>query len=135
MNDLIKDLEGLRLSAYLCSAGVWTIGYGHTKDVKEGNTITLEEAEALLLDDLKEYKQAVDIAVNVSMKPNQEEALVSLCYNIGVSAFKKSTLVKKLNEGLVLDAAMEFPKWSKVQGERSKGLLRRRIREASLFLT
>ena len=65
---LIKKFEGCELEAYKCAAGVWTIGYGHTKDVKEGNSITKEDAESMLVHELQEYCSDVDIAVKVDLK-------------------------------------------------------------------
>lgn len=132
---LVKDFESLRLTAYKCPADVWTIGWGHTKGVNQGDEITVEQAEQLLREDLAEFKAAVDKAVEVHLSETEMEALVSLCYNIGIGAFSKSTLVKKLNDNLRLEAAMEFPKWSKIGSTRSKGLLRRRMKEATLFLS
>ena len=135
MNNLIQAFEGCRLTAYKCSAGKWTIGFGHTEGVKQGDEITQQYAHQLLDEDLVIYQLAVDKAVDVQLNANQMEALVSLCYNIGVGAFSRSTLVKRLNEGDYLAAAMEFTKWSKVGKRRSKGLLRRRAAELRLFLS
>jgi lysozyme len=132
---LIEQFEGLRLTAYKCPAGVWTIGYGHTEGVKQGDKITIEEANQLLAEDTEKFRNAVDEAVDTHLTPDQMTALTSLCYNIGIRAFTNSTLVKKLNEGDKLAAAMEFPKWSKAGGKRLRGLLRRRMAEAELFLT
>lgn len=132
---MIARFEGLRLTAYKCPAGVWTIGYGHTEGVKEGDEITREQAERMLFDDTEQYRLAVDKAVSITLNYNEMEALTSLCYNIGIRGFTNSTLVNKLNQGDKLGAAMEFPKWSKIGRERSRGLLRRRMAEAELFLT
>lgn len=132
---MIKDFEGLRLTAYKCSAGIWTIGWGHTDGVKQGDKITLEQAEEMYRVDTHIRREAVDAVVDVELTNGQFSALVSLCFNIGNSAFTKSTLVKKLNEGDMLGAAMEFQKWSKIGPDRSKGLLRRRFLEAAEFLS
>lgn len=131
---MLKEFEGLRLTAYKCSAGVWTIGWGHTSGVKQGDKITLEQAESFYAEDYAIAKGIVDNVVDVELTENQFEALVSLSFNIGINAFRKSTLVKLLNTGDYLSAAMEFQKWSKVNGVRSKGLLRRRFLEALMFL-
>ena len=131
---IIKRFEGLRLSAYKCPGDVWTIGYGHTKGVKPGDVITKEEAERLFENDIAIYRNAVDRAVNVEISAKQMDALTSLCYNIGIGAFTRSSLLRKLNGGDKLAAAMEFPKWSKSGGRRLRGLLRRRMAEAELFL-
>ena len=133
--NIIARFEGLRLTPYMCPAGIMTIGYGHTDNVKITDVLTREEAEKLLLEDTETYRLAVDNAVNIYLNSNQMEALTSLCYNIGIRAFTNSTLVKKLNSGDKLAAVMEFPKWSKIKSVRSKGLLRRRMAEAELFLT
>lgn len=131
---MIKDFEGLRLTAYKCSAGKWTIGWGHTNGVKQGDKITLEQAEAFHEEDYAIAKGIVDDVVDVELTENQFEALVSLSFNIGINAFRKSTLVKLLNTGDYLSTSMEFQKWSKVDGVRSKGLLCRRYAEAAMFL-
>lgn len=132
---MIKDFEGLRLTAYKCSAGIWTIGWGHTDGVKQGDKITVEQAEELYRVDTQIRREAVDAVVDVELTNGQFNALVSLCFNIGISAFTKSTLVKKLNDGDMLGTAMEFQKWSKIGTDRSKGLLRRRCLEAAEFLS
>lgn len=94
---LIKGFEGLRLKAYKCSAGVWTIGYGHTKGVKEGQTITEAEAETLLREDLRTFEVGVSSLVTVFLHQCQFDALVSFAFNLGVGAIKGSTLLKKIN--------------------------------------
>ena len=132
--NIIKRFEGLRLSAYKCPAGVWTIGYGHTEGVKRGQVITAAQADELFEQDIEVCRQAVDCAVNVQISDKQLDALISLCYNIGIRAFTRSSLVRKLNRGDKLGAAMEFPKWSNAGGRRLRGLLRRRMAEAELFL-
>ena len=97
---LIKSFEGLRLKAYKCPAGVWTVGYGHTGgDVKAGMIITEEEAEELLRQDLERFEEGVENLVEVELNENQFCALVSLAYNIGLGNFKRSTLLKLINKG------------------------------------
>lgn len=135
---LIKDFEGERLQAYLCPAGVWTIGYGHTDaagppKVVPGMVITKREAEDILRKDLIKYEAAVERAVTVPLKPNQFDALVSFCYNIGPGAFSKSTLVKKLNRGEYDAVPAELMKWNKANGKELPGLTRRRRAEAALW--
>lgn len=135
---LIKDFEGERLQAYLCPAGVWTIGYGHTDaagppKVVPGMVITKREAEDILRKDLIKYEVAVERAVTVFLKPNQFDALVSFCYNIGPGAFSKSTLVKKLNRGDYGSVPGELMKWNKAGGKELAGLTRRRRAEAALW--
>ena len=136
---LIKEFEGFRAEAYLCPAGVMTIGYGTTRikgnKVKEGMLITTEEAEVFLEEDLKTFEDAVNRNVLVDMTQNQFDALVSFVYNLGPSNLEKSTLLKKVNSNLFEAAAEEFLKWDKVKGKRLPGLSRRRKAESTLFLT
>ena len=92
---LIQSFEGYRSEAYLCPAGVWTIGYGHTRDVKQGDICTKEEADMFLQDDLKTAEDAVN-AQNLKIGQLQFDALVSFVFNVGTANFNKSTLLKKL---------------------------------------
>lgn len=133
--ELLKQFEGCVLHAYKCPAGVWTIGYGHTKGVKEGMKITQLEAERLLQEDLKIYEKPVNDYVKVKLNQNQFDALVSFTYNCGCHALKTSTLLKKLNNGDYVGAANELLRWNKMGGKVSKGLTRRREKEKTLFLS
>jgi lysozyme len=135
--EFIKKEEGLRLKPYICPGGVKTVGYGHalkpTDSVKE---ITEEAAFVILKDDIGIALDAIDFDVMVNLNNNQIAALCSFIYNVGVSAFKKSTLLKKLNAGASLgDVAAEFHKWNKVGTVVLTGLTNRRKKEADLFLT
>lgn len=130
---LIKQWEGLRLEAYRCDAGVWTIGYGHTATAQEGMKITLEHAENLLLQDLNVFENAVSRAVKVDLSDNQFATLVSWAYNVGVGAMQKSALVRKLNEGDYASVPGELARWNKVKGKVNKGLSNRRAAEAGLW--
>ena len=130
---LIKQWEGLRLDAYRCSAGVWTIGYGHTANVREGMRITIEQAEAILLQDLEIFENAVSQAVTVDLSDNQYAALVSWTYNVGAAAMQKSTLVRKLNAGNYASVPGELARWNKIKGEANTGLSNRRAAEAGLW--
>ncbi len=130
---LIKKFEGLRLKAYRCPGGVWTIGYGNTDGVTEGMEISLEEAEARLQRDLRRFENAIVKAVIPELTDNQFSALVSLVYNIGVEAFRRSTLLKKFNSGDIQGAAEEFGKWDRVKGNVVPGLAKRRERERGMF--
>lgn len=133
--EIIKQSEGLRLEAYLCPAGVWTIGYGHTgKDVVEGMKITRGEAEELLEGDLEKFEKDILKMVKVGLTQNQFDALVSFTYNVGGGALKTSTLLKKLNAGDYMGAADEFLKWTKAGGKELPGLVKRRRTERALFL-
>lgn len=132
--NLIKQFEGLRLDSYRCSAGVWTIGYGHTgPDVKEGQRITKLEADRLLRQDLERFENTVNNTVTVELNQNRFDALVSFTYNVGEEAFKRSTLVGKLNNGEIAEASEEFLKWNKAKGRELVGLTRRREAEQELF--
>jgi|DEB0MinimDraft_3_1074331.scaffolds.fasta_scaffold39867_1 lysozyme len=134
--DLIKKFEGLRLIAYKCSAGVDTIGYGHTgPDVKPGLRITQEEAEKLLWRDTESAQQCVSSFVNVRLNQNEFDALVSFVFNVGPTAFVQSTLLRLLNSGAdrkVVSA--EFARWVKAAGKTVPGLVLRRKHEKALFL-
>ena len=131
---LIRQFEGLRLSAYKCPAGVPTIGYGTTKGVKMGDTITRDEADRLLLEDAQRFADHVKALVKVPLNQNQTDALVSFVYNIGPAAFGKSTMLKLINQGLLEDAANQFVRWNRAGDQVLAGLTRRRMAERDLFL-
>ncbi|EAC4425334.1 LysM peptidoglycan-binding domain-containing protein [Listeria monocytogenes] len=134
----IANFEGLRLTAYKAvpTEKYYTIGYGHYgSDVRRGQTITKAKALAMFQNDLKTYVNGVDNAVKVSLTQNQFDALVSLCYNIGVGAFRSSSLVARLNRGDYLGAASEFLLWNKSGGKVLQGLVRRRAAEKGLFMS
>ena len=133
--ELIKQFEGCKLKAYKCPSGVWTIGYGHTKGVSEGDTITQEEALNLLKEDLKIYEDYVNKYVTISLNQNQFDALVSFTYNCGPGSLKSSTLLRKLNQNEIYGASEEFTKWVKSKGKILEGLVKRRKAEQELFLT
>jgi len=132
---LIKRFEGLRLKAYLCPAGVWTIGYGHTgPDVKKGMTITEDEAERLLREDLRRFEIGVWKAIKgTPLNSNRFSALVSLAYNIGLGAFSKSSLLKSILRGDMGDVPFEMAAWNKANGKVLPGLVTRRLAEANLW--
>ncbi|OBY75884.1 lysozyme [Acinetobacter gyllenbergii] len=137
--DLITSFEDTRLNAYDDGVGVWTIGYGTTVypngiNVKKGDVCSLDQAKAYFAFDLKRFERAVNSSVNVAINQNQFDALVSLVYNIGQTAFSKSTLLKKLNGKDYQGAADQFPRWNKGGGKVMKGLVRRRDAERALFL-
>jgi GH24 family phage-related lysozyme (muramidase) len=134
--ELIKKFEGCRLEAYLCPAGVWTIGYGHTgTNVKAGLKITQADAEALLLSDIERFARAVDTWIKVDLTNNQWCALISFTFNVGIGALQESTLRKRLNNGEdpVKVAMEELPRWNKGDGKILEGLVRRRRAEVELF--
>ena len=130
---LIKKFEGCELEAYKCAAGVWTIGYGHTKDVKEGDSILKEDAESMLMHELQEYCNDVDIAVKVDLKQNEFDALVSWTYNLGLTNLNSSTMLKVLNEGKHDEVPAQIKRWNKASGQVKQGLVRRREAEALMF--
>jgi lysozyme len=130
---LIKQWEGLKLEAYRCPAGVWTVGYGHTATAREGMRITEAEAERLLRQDLGMFEAEVARAVDVTLTDNQFAALVSWAYNVGVGAMRRSMLVKRLNAGEYDAVPGELARWNKVQGRVVKGLSNRRAAEAGLW--
>lgn len=131
--DLIKSFEGFESEAYLCPAGVWTIGYGHTRGVKKGDIITEQEAEKRLKEDVKKAEDAVNKYVHVQLTQNQYDALVSFVYNVGEGNFENSTLLKKLNSGDYNGVRNEFGRWVYASGKRLRGLEKRRVKEKALF--
>ena len=131
----ISLFEGCRLAAYQCSAGVWTIGYGHTEDVKEGDTCTQEQANAWLIEDVRETQLLLAHYVNVPVSECEFIALVSLAFNVGVGALMKSKLLRKLNGGDRKGAAEEFLDFDLANGKRIAGLTKRRREEYDLFLS
>ena len=133
--ELIKSFEGLELEAYLCPADIWTIGYGHTGNVKEGDSITKSEAESLLDKDLQTFRNGVKRLVKVPLNENQFGALVSFAYNLGLGSLQSSTLLKMLNAGDYTGAADQFLRWNKSGGKVLTGLVRRREAERAVFLT
>lgn len=133
--ELLKTFEGLRLEAYLCPAGVWTIGYGHTDGVKAGDKVDEAAAGALLRDDLAKFERCVSRAIVRPMNQNQFDAFVCLAFNIGCGAFAGSTAARRFNADLPPKLVTEAMKrWNKAGGKVLAGLVRRREAEAALFL-
>ena len=130
---LVRACEGLRLEAYQDGAGVWTIGYGHTKSVAPNDVISAERAEFLLEADLMEAEGAVSRLVKMPLTDNQFAALVSFVFNEGESAFAQSTLRKKLNEGGYGLVPACLRSWIFADGKVEQGLVRRRAAEAELW--
>ena len=130
---LIKQFEGCRLKAYKCPAGVWTIGYGHTAGVKEGDTITQETADAYLRNDLAKYEKAVLNYDSIyHFNQNQFDALVSFTYNCGVGNLKNLTQSGKRT---LTQISTKLPLYNKARGVVLRGLQRRRAAEKDLFDT
>lgn len=137
--DLIKKWEGCKLKAYRCSAGVLTVGFGHTSAAGEpkvagGMIITQAQADEILVHDLVKYEAAVQKALTRSATQNQFDAMVSLAFNIGPGAFAKSSLVRRFNDGDLAGAADAFLLWRKAAGKVLPGLEARRKDERALFL-
>jgi lysozyme len=139
--ELIKQFEGFRAKAYLCSAKVPTIGYGSTR-YADGTPVSLRDPAiteavglALFKETLVSYEKAVTKAVKVTLEQFEFDALVSLCYNIGVGNLASSTLVRLLNEDEArIEVAGQFLRWNRAGGAVISGLTRRREAEREMFL-
>lgn len=130
--DLIKQFEGLRLTAYKCPAGVYTIGYGHTRGVKRGMKITEEEASAYLVADLRNSEKAVERYDSIyHWNQNEYDALVSFTFNCGATNLRSLLRNGRRNRSQI---AATLPLYRKAGGKVLKGLERRRAAEKSLFL-
>lgn len=137
---LIKRFEGLRLDAYQDVAGIWTIGYGHTRGVTPGMHVSEDAAEQALKDDLHGAENAVDTAIGVAAtSDNQFSAMASLCFNIGSANFRSSTVLRQHLDNNADAAASAFLLWDKarINGvlEPVTGLTNRRQAESTLYLT
>lgn len=138
---LVKRWEGLKLTAYpdpgSKNGEPWTIGYGHTSDgflkVNRGLTISTQVAEDALTFDLNETAAAIEPLIKADLSDNQFGALVSFAFNVGVSAFRKSTLLKKLNAGDYAAVPAQLARWNKNDGKVMDGLINRRAAEAGLW--
>ena len=131
--DIIKKFEGCKLKAYLCPAGIPTIGYGHTYGVKLDRTITQDQANILLEQDYQDALNGVEELIKVPLSENQIGALASFVFNLGRGKLLGSTLRKKLNQGDYKGAAEEFDKWVFSKGVKLNGLIARRAAEKALF--
>jgi len=136
---LIKRFEGYRRSAARLDDGRWTIGYGHTRTAREGVSVSEADAEALLIYDLMEVSAAINTRVYSPLTQNQFDALCAFVFNVGVDNFAHSGVLRRLNEGAMLQAACAMEMWRKAdfEGERIvvDALVRRRASEKALFLT
>ncbi len=138
--EIVKRFEGLRLKSYKCPADVWTIGYGTTTragvgiNVKSGMEITEAEAEAYLVKALDKFGAQITSKFTRTPTSNQYSAMLSLAYNIGAGAFKKSTCLKRFNAGDMEGAAEALTWFNKAGGKTLNGLVRRRAAERELFL-
>lgn len=134
--ELIKRFEGFSSAAYKCPADVWTIGYGFTEGVKQGNKITLENAEKRLKLELIKFEKCVIEHCKRDLNSNQFSALISFVFNVGCGAFEGSTMLKLLNDEKtpVEVIAKQFARWNKVGKTELTGLTKRREAEKELFL-
>jgi len=138
--DLIKKFEGLRTTSYIDSAGVWTIGYGHTLTAKPSMTISTQEADSLLRKDLVTAEAGVMRALTTKpyaeLSQAQIDALVSFTFNVGAGAFHTSTMARLINSNApALDVANEFARWKFAGGRVLPGLVMRRGLESQLYLS
>lgn len=137
---LIKLFEGLRLKAYQCEAGRWSIGYGSTEGIRPGMVITKDTADRLFQHDVQRHAIGVEKLLKVPVSDDQFAAMVSLAFNIGLTNFASSTLLKRVNAGDLAGASNWFGPWNKVRNpetrqlEISIGLVKRREAERQLFL-
>ena len=149
---LIREFEGLRLTGYVCPAGVPTIGYGHTEVAggsiryKDGTTaskvivgraITKAEAERILAADINRFEDGVERAIgpatHARLSPHQFDALVSLAFNIGLGTFGKSTVLRRVKAGQFDNVPAAIMMWVKAKGKTLPGLVRRRRAECALW--
>lgn len=132
--DLIKKFEGCKLQAYLCPAGVWTIGWGNTSHAKAGMSITQQQAETFLKDDIKPIETLLN-GMGINYTQNQFDALVSWIFNLGQGNFKSSTMYKYIVARKTdLEITDQMIKWVNAGGKPLLGLKKRRAEEANMFL-
>ena len=132
---LIKEFEGLRLKAYKCPGGVWTIGYGHTAGVKPGIVISEAQAEEYLKADLIAFERYLN-GLGLALNQNQFDALISFIYTVGTGNFSSSTLLRKVRANPQDDSIMdEFLRWVYSKGRVLPGLQRRRLAEMKLYFS
>ena len=132
---LIKEFEGLRLKAYLCPGGVWTIGYGHTAGVKPGIVISEAQAEEYLKADLIAFERYLN-GLGLALNQNQFDALISFIYNVGTGNFSNSTLLRKVRANPQDNSIMdEFLRWVYSKDRVLPGLQRRRLAEMKLYFS
>ena len=133
--ELIKQFEGLRLEAYLCPAGIWTIGYGHTSGVSPNSFITIQEADEYLHRDVATIEMQLN-KLNLSLRECQWDAIVSFVFNVGIGNFKASTLLAKIrinpDDNSIMD---EFLRWVYANGKVMRGLQKRRLTEMKLYFS
>lgn len=133
---LVKHYEGLKLNAYRCPAGVCTIGYGHTSAagepfVRDGMTITTQQAEEILQNDLRRLEASIEPLLQQPLTQRQFDVVVGFTYNVGVNALKTSSLLKKINTAKLDEVPAELMKWTKAKGRILPGLVQRRQAEVA----
>ena len=129
----IKKFEGVSLSAYQDSKGVWTIGYGHTKDVKKGDRITQYQAEQFLREDLQQFEAIANKVKRIATQ-GKFDAILDFIYNCGPAKFESSTLKKYIEAGKATwEIQEQFLRWVNAGGKKLGGLVTRRIWEANRF--
>lgn len=133
--DLIKKFEGCELKAYKDIVGVWTIGFGFTKGVKPGDTMTMAECERRLTDELREYEAGVLLACKVPPTQNQFDALVCFAWNVGIGGMANSSVIRHHNNKDTLNAMKAFALWNKAGGKVVQGLVNRRAAESALYFS
>lgn len=136
--NIITHFEGFREQAYLCPANVWTVGHGFTthpdgRKVRQGDILTLNSSLTRLRAKIEASARQITQAVQVPLNPYQLAALVSFVFNVGIGAFRTSTLKRLLDAGDYAGAAKQFDAWTKANGQRLEGLVRRRKAERELF--
>lgn len=133
--ELIKQFEGLRLKAYLCPAGIWTIGYGHTSGVSPNSFITIQEADEYLHRDVATIEMQLN-KLNLILRQCQWDAIISFVFNVGIGNFKSSTLLAKIRinpeDNSIMD---EFLRWVYANGKVMRGLQKRRLTEMKLYFS
>lgn len=130
----IFGFEGCRKQAYACPAGVPTIGVGHTRGVKLGQSCTDQQAQVWFSEDLEDAEAVVASLVQVPLSQGQFDAMVSFAYNLGPGNLKASTLLKYLNAGNYSAASAQFKLWCHAGGKVAEGLVKRRAWETDSFL-
>jgi lysozyme len=135
-SEIIRHFEGCRLTAYpdpATNAAPFTIGYGCTFGVKQGDTITQDMADLMLLRDIKRFEGSLNSYIKADVTQCQFDALISLVFNIGMGNFASSTLLKMINAGSADAAASQFLRWNKAAGREMPGLTKRRTAESLLY--
>ena len=132
--ELIRNSEGIGYESYLCPAKVWTIGYGHTAGVKKGMFITKEQADIYLNEDLLPIESYLTLA-DLDLNQNQYDAIASFMFNLGINAFSKSTLLRRIKEGDEKEIRKQFALSVHAGTTVLPGLVKRRALETELFFS